>query len=297
MAEFPHHLEDPRLAGLREQLLAAVRSAHRPAVHDPQTLVHATLSGLLGRELPEDRDALLATACAALVEELRRARSASEDCPSPDALVETARYRPARARHHCAGCAREHEVIVAAFHGPPPPEAEIIPLFPNGPPREASASTPERAVRVAKVQPAPREAPPGSALARAARLVLGGLALLGVLVTLAVLPTYLDPPAASLGSTVQLASEAPEQIPAGEPVVLAWSGAPPGSVYSVVVRGAALKPLAEVADLTEPTWTLPGELTRDLSPPARLIWQIEGRTPEGDAFRSPRWVLRVTSPR
>src|SRR5690606_32192570 len=127
-------------------------------------------------------------------------------------------------------------------------------------------------------------------------LLFAILATVPALVTLSVLPTTIEPPVLSAVGPQLVTDRAVRTVAAGDPVELAWSGAPEGSTYTVVVTGPDEVPLVRRDGLRETRWTLPGGLTAPLPPGAELRWSVEARTPMGDRLTSPAWVLRVEAP-
>jgi hypothetical protein len=72
---------------------------------------------------------------------------------------------------------------------------------------------------------------------------------------------------------------------------LAWSGAPQGSRYDVIVTTESLDPVLEARDLEKDEVIVPAA---DLNPAAsgRLLWRVEATLPDGSRIVSPTFSTR-----
>lgn len=213
-------------------------------------------------------------------------------CPDPEQVFDAAHgdLAPDAVAHltdhvaRCPACAEAWRLALELE--PRETTAEVIPLFPRGAPRPPSRSELEP-------EPVDEPVPEGGWLRRTAGFAVGAVAVVAVLVTLAILPTYLDRPGKAFDDDApRLTTTADARtIARGAPVPLAWSGAPPDTVYDVIVTDEARAVVASATALAEPSWTLPGPLTAALEPGSRLSWRVDARTPDGTALASPTWTL------
>jgi hypothetical protein len=71
---------------------------------------------------------------------------------------------------------------------------------------------------------------------------------------------------------------------------LAWSGAPQGSRYDVIVTTASLDPVLEARELVEDEVVVPAS---DLEPAtSSLLWRVEATLPDGSRIVSPTFSAR-----
>ena len=74
---------------------------------------------------------------------------------------------------------------------------------------------------------------------------------------------------------------------------LQWTPAPQGSRYQVRVTTEDLRVLATVEDLTVAELVVERERLTDLSPGARVLWQVDVSVPSGERVSSETFVARV----
>lgn len=89
-------------------------------------------------------------------------------------------------------------------------------------------------------------------------------------------------------------------LPEGEPLsrdepVLRWSAGPEGSTYGVLVstEDPLAGSLAEAAGLAEPEYRIPAEALDGLPSGARILWQVEATTAEGQQITSPTFISTI----
>jgi hypothetical protein len=75
--------------------------------------------------------------------------------------------------------------------------------------------------------------------------------------------------------------------------LLRWSGGPPGTRYRIEVATERLDVVDRARDLDRPEYLVPAKALAAVPPGARLLWQVEARTPDGGRVTSPTFVLRL----
>jgi hypothetical protein len=132
-------------------------------------------------------------------------------------------------------------------------------------------------------------------VAAAAALVLAALAA-GLWWTVVTVPE--EAPVYRAGGELEIRSLLPEGEPlARDAAVLRWrlgsDGAPEGTTYDLLVSGEDLQPLAEAAELEEPSYRVPPAALESLPSGAEILWRVEAHLPDGRSARSPTFKTPI----
>lgn len=166
----------------------------------------------------------------------------------------------------------EPAAVPGAFRGPIPPASRTVPG------RRSASRRAARAVRIAGV---------------AAAVLLGAVGV-GVMLRGPADPSraYRALPGAVRADAIRPLVPVDAVVPRSE-ARLAWTPGPEGCLYHVRIATESLRVLARARGLSRPEYVVPADALAPLPAGARVLWQVDVVTPDGQRIVSDTFAVRL----